>query len=106
MFVVLSVDTDAPIISNCPDSASYPVSPGTPSTPVTWIEPTAFDNSGQQPAVSKSHEPGQSFFVGTTSVTYTFTDSSGNQAICSFTISGNYYDLRSMLGYIIFTLGS
>ncbi len=93
IFSVLSVDSDAPIIRNCPDSASYPVSPGTPSTPVTWIGPIAFDNSGEQPVVTKSHEPGQNFIVGATQVAYTFADSAGNQAQCLFTITGNYLNI-------------
>ncbi len=93
LFSVLSVDSEAPIIRNCPNSDTYSVSPGTPSTPVIWIEPTAFDNSGEQPAVSKSHEPGDIFVVGATPVTYTFTDSSGNQAMCSFIVTGNYLNI-------------
>ncbi|XP_072013682.1 uncharacterized protein [Amphiura filiformis] len=87
MITVIAIDTDAPIISGCPGSASYPVAFGTPSRSVTWIEPTAFDNSGGEPNVVKSHEPGQIFFVGTTQVTYTFTDNSANQAQCSFTVT-------------------
>ncbi|XP_072014219.1 hyalin-like, partial [Amphiura filiformis] len=91
-FLVLSVDTDAPIVSGCPGSASYPVPCGTQSRSVTWIEPTAFDNSGRQPTISRSHQPGQNFPVGTTPVTYIFTDSSGNEAQCSFTITVNVVD--------------
>ncbi len=60
-----------------------------PSVPVNWNEPTAVDNSGGQPTVTSTHQPGQNFPLGPTSVTYTFTDSSGNQAMCSFTITGN-----------------
>ncbi len=92
----MSVDTDAPVISMCPDSQIVNVPFGSAITPVTWIEPTAFDNSGQQPFVTKSHEPGQNFAVGTTQVTYTFTDSSQNQAQCTFTITGKYDFLMSV----------
>ena len=53
---------------------------------VPWTEPTATDNSGMVPTVTQSHQPGDSFNVGTTTVTYTFTDLAGNQAQCSFTI--------------------
>ncbi len=95
--LVLSVDTTAPVISGCPNSETYFVSPGTPSTPVTWIKPTATDNSGEQPMVVESHQPGENFPVGTTSVTYTFTDSSMNQAQCAFTITGNYHRLIAIL---------
>ena len=67
----------------------YTVSLGTLSMVATWTEPTATDNSGVAPTVTQSHQPGESFNVGTTEVTYTFTDMAGNEAMCLFTISGN-----------------
>ncbi len=88
-FSVSAVDLDPPIISGCPDSQTYPVDIGTPFRSVTWIEPTAVDNSGGQPSVVQSHQPGQLFDVGVTQVTYTFTDVAGNQAQCAFTVTGN-----------------
>ena len=64
------------------------------STTVTWIEPTATDNSGETPTVTQSHQPGDSFPLGTTQVSYRFTDMSGNEATCSFTITnGNLHGL-------------
>ena len=64
---------------------------GTQSMMATWTELTATDNSGITPTVTQSHQPGDSFPVGTTSVTYTFTDMAGNQATCTFdVIIGNY----------------
>lgn len=47
------------------------------------------DNSGGEVTVISSHNPGDQFSVGTTQVTYTFRDFAGNQAQCSFTITGN-----------------
>ena len=85
---VIEVDSTAPVISNCALSATYTVSVGTSSRIVTWTEPTATDNSGMMPAVTKSHQPFDSFRVGMTQVTYTFTDQAGNAASCSFTIIG------------------
>ena len=61
---------------------------GTTNTVVTWTEPTATDNSGLTPTVTKSHQPGDSFPVGTTQVTYTFTDEAGNEAECQFEVIG------------------
>ena len=55
---------------------------------VLWTEPTAIDNSGVTPAVTRSHQPGESFPIGTTIVRYTFTDQAGNFEICSFDIRG------------------
>ena len=67
------------------------ISVGTTSRVVTWIEPTAVDNSGGQPTVIRSHQPGSTFPVGTTQVTYTFRDAVGNEATCSFEITGNFF---------------
>ena len=61
---------------------------GSNSAVVTWTEPTATDNSGMAATVTQSHQPGQSFPVGTTEVTYTFTDQAGNQATCQFEVIG------------------
>ncbi len=60
---------------------------GSPGTVVTWEEPTATDNSGVVALSERSHAPGSFFIVGTTDVTYTFTDVSGNQAQCTFTVT-------------------
>ena len=65
------------------------VTAGSTTQTATWTEPTATDNTGMTPTVSSSHQPGDSFPVGTTQVTYTFTDQAGNQAQCSFTVTGN-----------------
>ena len=54
---------------------------------VTWTEPTATDNSGMTPTVTQSHQPGDSFTVGITQVTYTFTDMAGNSAMCTFSVT-------------------
>ena len=94
------VDNTAPVISNCPNSVNNPVSCGVPSGTVTWIPPTATDNSGGIPALSSTHQPGASFPVGTTPVTYIFTDSAGNQAQCSFTVTGNCTFLRKATLYL------
>ena len=52
---------------------------------VYWTEPTALDNSGVQ-TLTSSHQPGDVFAVGNTTVTYTATDASGNVAMESFTV--------------------
>ena len=88
VYVVVEVDSIAPVISGCPQSSTYTVDFGTTSRVVTWTEPTATDNSGGQPTVIKSHQPGYRFPVGTTQVTYTFRDQSQNPAVCSFTVTG------------------
>lgn len=54
---------------------------------MVWVEPTATDLSGSV-TVTSNRSPG-SFFLGgtTTNVEYVFTDPSGNEAICSFSVT-------------------
>ena len=87
---VVGVDTEPPTIFNCPQSTTYEVGIGVPSRSVSWIEPIATDNSGGQPTVVRSHQPGSTFNVGTTQVTYTFTDQSQNSATCTFAVIGKW----------------
>ena len=71
------MDTTPPVITGCPDPVDIRLPVGTQSVPAIWTEPTATDNSGMTPIVTQSHQPGDSFSVGTTTVTYTFTDIAG-----------------------------
>ncbi len=84
-------DTIPPTVNNCPQALSITVPPGTTSQRVTWTEPTASVNTGMTLQMAQSHQPGDIFPVGMTTVTYTFTDQVGNEAICSFTVNiGNH----------------
>ena len=49
----------------------------------------------------KSHRPGALFPVGDTEVSYVFSDSAGNQAECTFTVTGMYFllDPRGVLKF-------
>ncbi len=82
----MSPDTIPPLITGCPDTIEIMIPVGMSSVNATWIEPTATDNSGITPTVTKSHQPGDSFPIGLTQVTYTFTDLAGNVATCEFSI--------------------
>eukprot|EP00050_Salpingoeca_kvevrii_P022899 m.133922 g.133922 ORF g.133922 m.133922 type:complete len:1478 (-) comp9868_c1_seq2:1800-6233(-) len=53
----------------------------------TWIEPIVCDNSGGAVEVVSSHQSGEQFPVGDTTVTITATDSAGNSDTCTFTVS-------------------
>jgi hypothetical protein len=81
-------DNEAPVVNNCP--ANIYVSTGTGRTScdqeVNWVAPTATDNCGNV-TVTSTHNPGATFPVGTTKVTYTFTDSHNNTSICIFTVT-------------------
>ena len=59
---------------------------GSATAVVTWTPPTASDNSGS-PTLTSSHNPGDLFSIGDTSVTYTSVDPSGNTEIKTFTVS-------------------
>ena len=83
--ITLTVDEIPPIISAI-DDVIVEIPLGNEGSPVTWTEPTATDNSGTATMSSRSHEPGAFFQVGTATVTYTFSDPSGNEAATSFTV--------------------
>jgi hypothetical protein len=86
-FTVTVVDTQPPTIT-CPTNViavTAAACPAPTSTVVTFPPPTASDNC---PGVTVVCVPpsGSPFPVGTTTVTCTATDASGNTATCSFTI--------------------
>ncbi|HNT80480.1 MAG TPA: T9SS type A sorting domain-containing protein, partial [Bacteroidia bacterium] len=54
---------------------------------VSWTPPTAVDNCVA--TVTSTHNPGDFFPVGTTTVTYTATDGCGNVGTCSFDVTVN-----------------
>ncbi|WP_242132744.1 HYR domain-containing protein, partial [Aestuariivivens marinum] len=53
---------------------------------VTWTEPTVSDNCSVT-SFTSTHSPGDTFPLGTTTVTYTATDAGGNTSSCSFDIT-------------------
>ena len=90
-------DTIPPTIVNCPSSEiTSEVANATDSaTVVSWIEPTAVDKSSNVTLLVKTHSPGQTFRVGSTTVMYMFADLSNNIASCTFVVTvshGTYLD--------------
>ena len=83
----LIADTEDPVISGIPRTQNASTT-GVNSTTaiVSWTPPTATDNSGSVTLIG-SHNPGDSFPIGNTTVTYTATDLSGNQATASFNVT-------------------
>ncbi|MFZ5939423.1 MAG: HYR domain-containing protein [Bacteroidota bacterium] len=79
------VDAINPTIDNCPSDITADLYTGT-AVEVSWTEPTASDNSGTVELTS-THQPGDQFAPGTTTVTYTATDAAGNTASCSFDVT-------------------
>ena len=87
-FNVTVNDTEDPVISGCPSDITVDNDPGICGAAVSWTEPTASDNCGIDTFTS-DHSPGETFPVGTTTVTYTATDIHGNVTTCSFDVTVN-----------------
>ena len=85
-FNVTVSDTEMPVISNCPTDITVPNDFGECQANVNWVAPTALDNCVGL-TVTSTHTSGDMFPVGTTTVTYTATDSVGNNTSCSFSIT-------------------
>jgi len=78
-------DTIAPVVADCPPGdLEITQLTGSCGAIATWTAPTVTDNCSS-PTTVTSHSPGDTFFV-TTTVVYTFTDFSGNNAFCSFIV--------------------
>jgi len=84
-FNVTVNDTELPTII-CPADITVFTDPGTCDAVVTWTPPTPVDNCPDE-VVTSTNTPGETFSVGTTTVTYTVTDCGGNIATCSFDIT-------------------
>ena len=75
-----------PMISDMPSDTVQSTDAGLSTAVVTWIEPTANDNSGTVNLTS-SHISGSTFSIGDTIVTYMAVDLSFNSANATFTIT-------------------
>ena len=87
MISFFSVDNTPPNITPVNDITIRLQPLGSRYHQVSWPEPTVTDNSGFVIQTYKSHTSGVYFTIGTTVVTYTFTDGSGNSATMSFNIN-------------------
>ena len=83
---VIIEDVTDPVISGCPADISVNNTPGNCSAVVSWTEPTATDNCSLS-GITGTFSPGDEFPLGTTLVTYTAFDASGNSAICQFSVT-------------------
>ncbi len=79
-------DLTPPVVSGCPADFSVSNDVGLCGTNATWTAPTANDVCSNVSTTS-THNPGDFFPVGSTTVTYTFTDDFGNQATCDFVVT-------------------
>jgi hypothetical protein len=83
---VTVTDNETPTITNTPANISINNDAGVCGGKVTWTAPTASDNCGIQ-SFSADHSSGETFPIGTTTVTYTATDIHGNSITSSFDIA-------------------
>ena len=74
-----------PSSDNCPLDQTVSAAQGSNTAIVTWTEPTFTDELGPVASTS-NYEPGDTFSVGTTEVSYTATDLTGLQGTCTFII--------------------
>ncbi|XP_072047029.1 hyalin-like [Amphiura filiformis] len=85
-FDITVMDTENPIINDIPNDITQSADPGVTTSAVTWLPPTAMDNSGQH-YLTSSHLPGDLFSIGDTKVAYTANDDAGNSIIADFIVS-------------------
>jgi hypothetical protein len=87
--IVVITDNTAPVVSGCPSNISINTGAGstTCNGTATWTAPTATDNCTTPVTVTSTHNSGDAFPVGSTTVTYTFKDAALNTSICSFTVT-------------------
>jgi hypothetical protein len=83
---VTVVDTTDPIISGMPSNIST-TTMNSAGKVVTWTSPSASDIVDSSVPVICSPASGSTFAIGTTTVTCTATDDSGNSANASFTVT-------------------
>jgi len=89
VFTVTVLDTEAPVITNCPGVVTRYVVPGTASVPVEWAALMATDNCDGIVPVTCSPVSGSVFPLGTNLVTCLAADSSGNTNSCTFDVIVN-----------------
>jgi gliding motility-associated-like protein len=90
------IDNEPPSLVNCPNNVTSPTGIGLCGNTVNWSLPIPTDNCAA--SMTSNFNPGQYFNVGSTIVTYTATDESGNSSTCSFQV--NVQDLENPIATI------
>ncbi|MFN0111224.1 MAG: HYR domain-containing protein, partial [Blastocatellia bacterium] len=86
-FTVTVNDNQGPTFAGCPTNINANTAAGLCTAPVTYTAPTATDVCDGARTVTCSPASGSSFPKGTTTVTCTASDTSGNSNSCSFTVT-------------------
>ena len=79
-------DDEKPVISSTPADISQSADCAVTTAVVTWSPPMASDNSGVV-TLTSSHDPGDTFSFGATTVTYTAVDAAANLVTDSFMVT-------------------
>lgn len=80
-------DTTPPTVVSQPNTIVQTLPLGQDTVTVTWMEPVVTDDSGLVVLIDQSHMSGISLFgVGTTRVSYTYIDGSGNIRVVEFNV--------------------
>jgi subtilisin-like proprotein convertase family protein len=85
--VISNIQGCQTLVSNCPSDIVVSNDAGVCGAVVNYSAPTAVDNCNV--TVTSTHNSGDSFPVGTTTVTYTAADGCGNTTNCSFNVTVN-----------------
>ncbi|HTF03751.1 MAG TPA: HYR domain-containing protein, partial [Bacteroidia bacterium] len=85
-FQITVNDNEAPVINSCPSNTTVPANNTGCTAIVNWTVPGATDNCVSA-TLASTHNPGDVFPLGTTTVTYTAIDGSGNSSTCSFNVT-------------------
>ena len=82
-FEVTLIDDEEPELDSCPEDIDVNTDDICGQI-VSWVPPVATDDCNV--TLTSTHNPGDTFPVGITVVTYTATDDGGNQVQCSFEV--------------------
>ena len=84
-------DGEKPVINSTPADINQSTDAIVATAVVMWSPPTVSDNSGVV-TLTSTHDPGNTFYLGSTTVTYTAVDAAANQVTDSFmvTITGKH----------------
>ncbi|HSP83668.1 MAG TPA: HYR domain-containing protein, partial [Gillisia sp.] len=85
-FTVTVIDNEAPVIA-CIENISLATDMGSATAVVTFEAPVGTDNCGATTEQTAGLPSGSEFPIGTTTNTYVVTDTAGNTATCSFTVT-------------------
>ena len=91
---VVMPPADLPRVTNCPQNITATATVGRCDVPVSWTEPVGEPSCLGGLTTTRNHAPGDRFTIGIHTVTYTFTDASGNTNSCTFFIKVNPRGLR------------